>query len=92
MSGATDGVSAPIYRRVRVTRLIKGRYGANDRPNSWDQRLEGIDEVAVDDGEVVKLRSTPMQSPPKSGWVLMLKGGNAKDGFLWTLYGMPRAH
>jgi len=92
MSGATESVSAPYYRRVRVNRLVKGRYGANGRPNSWDERLEGIDEVAIDGGEVVKLRSTPMQSPPKSGWVLMLTGGNATDGFFWTLYGMPRDH
>ena len=92
MSGATESVSAPIYRRVRVTRLIRGRYGANDRPNCWDERLEGIDEVTIDGGEVLKLRSTPMQSPPRSGWVVMLTGGNAIDGFLWTLYGMPRAH
>lgn len=91
MSSVSNGVaSTPVYRRVRVARVISSRYGSAERPESWDKRLAGIDVVAVDGGETLRLHSTPMQSPPKPGWVLMLTGGTSEQGFSWTLYGMPR--
>lgn len=92
--------STPRYRRVHVERVVSSRYNQNatpgrgaiegERPESWDQRVGGTDVVIVDGGETVRLASTPMQSPPKPGWVLMLTGGDPGQGFTWTLYGMPR--
>lgn len=60
------------------------------RPDSWDQRSEGIDIIRTTDGEVVKLLSDGMQSSPKPGWVLMLRNGDPADGMRWTLYGIPQ--
>jgi len=96
MSTVTSGVVNNLrYRRVHVGRLVSCRYGAVDsadagRHDSWDDRLGGIDTITTDVGETLRLCSSPMQSPPKPGWILMLTGGDAKDGFTWTLYGMSR--
>ncbi len=96
MSTVSDaGAPKPRYRRVHVVSLISARYDGvcsadYDRPDSWDMRLGGIDIITTEDGETIRLLSTPMQSPPKPGWVLMLTGGAAESGFTWTLYGMPR--
>jgi len=89
-SAVFSGARAPNYKRVRVERVVSTRYTDNMRPDSWDRRVSGIDVVTVDGGETTKLQSTPMQSPPQVGWILMLTGGSAADGFHWTLYGMPR--
>jgi hypothetical protein len=86
-NGAT---STPMYRRVRVAKVLSSRYGLAERPESWDRRRAGTDIVVIDGGETLKLYSTPMQSPPKLGWVLMLTGGTSEQGFSWTLYGMSR--
>lgn len=101
MSTGSNGVApTPQYRRVRVERLISSRYSSKaaagtcspgvERPDSWDSRVDGTDVVTLDGGETIRLASTPMQSPPKPGWVLMLTGGDAGVGFTWTLYGIPR--
>jgi hypothetical protein len=89
MSNSPRNTGAPQYRRVQVNRVISSRYAGDSRPDSWDLRQAGIDTVEVSGGEVLKLASTPMQSPPKPGWVLMLTGGD-KEGYSWTLYGMSR--
>jgi hypothetical protein len=90
MSVVSNGeLSTPLYRRVRVARVLSSRYGSEDRPASWDRRAPGVDVITVDSGETIRLNSTPMQSPPKTGWVLMLTGGDSEQGFSWTLYGMP---
>ncbi len=101
MSTGSNGVApTPQYRRVRVERLVSSRYSPKatadtcspgvERPDSWDLRMGGVDVITVDGGETIRLASTPMQSPPKPGWVLMLTGGDSGKGATWTLYGMPR--
>jgi hypothetical protein len=85
-------------RRIQVSAVNSTRYdgvassisGGGERPQSWDERVAGIDTITTDSGEVIKLNSSAMQSPPKSGWVLMLTGGDSTSGFSWTLYGMAR--
>lgn len=91
MNVVSDEVSrGDAYRRVRVESIVASRYGGAERPDSWDERIGGIDVVVIEGGETLKLNSTPMQSPPKPGWVLMLTGGGSEEGFAWTLYGMPQ--
>ena len=78
-----------------VSELISSRYDgvtASRRPNSWDERRAGVDEIRVPDGRVIKLVSSAMQSPPKPGWVIVLTDGNASDGYFWTLYGITPNH
>ncbi|MFN4896940.1 MAG: hypothetical protein ACK5GN_05440 [Pseudomonadota bacterium] len=91
MSTIADGGQASSnYRRVCVDAVLSTRYESGERPASWDDRVGGIDVVQVDGGETIRLYSTPMQSPPKPGWVLMLTGVGPGQGLLWTLYGMSR--
>lgn len=83
--------------RIQVTEVLSSRYDSvtsrePGRPLEWDRRLSGVDLVRASGGQTVKLRSSAMQSPPKPGWVLMLTGGNETEGYVWTLYGLPRAH
>ena len=89
MSDSIQKTDARQYRRVQVSRVISSRYAGDSRPVSWDLRQAGVDTVEVSGGEVIKLASTPMQSPPRPGWVLMLTGGD-EAGYSWTLYGMSR--
>lgn len=89
--------------KVCVAEVVTSRYGAlrfsggggekvGDRPLCWDDRREGIDVVRSLGGETVKLKSSPMQSTPKPGWVIVLTGGTADEGYSWTLYGISRNH
>jgi hypothetical protein len=85
--------------KVCVVDVVASRYGAPllsedsaSRPQSWDQRLQGIDLVRGEGGQVVKLLSSPMQSPPRAGWVIVLTGGSEASGYTWTLYGISRRH
>jgi hypothetical protein len=89
--------------RVQVAELVSSRYEAaadslcepengrscSARPLSWDERVGGVDIVTTVGGDSIKLFSSPMQSPPKPGWVILLTGGNSTDGYTWTLYGIP---
>jgi hypothetical protein len=99
----TDSGSHTEARRVparfQVCELISSRYGAPvsgrgfscnpQRPLSWDERKEGVDVVRTLSGEEVKLYSSPMQSPPQPGWVVLITGGSGDTGYTWTLYGIP---
>ncbi len=60
----------------------------HERPLLWEDRKEGLDVVRAEHGEVIKLYSSYMQSPPKPGWVIVLTGGDALQGYTWTLYGI----
>jgi hypothetical protein len=90
---SSSSVVAPC--RVQVERLVSSRYSdglASSRPQDWDGREAGVDVVEILGGSHIRLLSSPMQSPPKPGWILMLTGGNEGQGFLWTLYGISRQH
>lgn len=81
---------ADLPKRVRVSSLITSRYEIGLRPTSWEERVSGIDTIVGDDGITYKLQSDGGQSPPQSGWVILLNSGDANNGFLWTLYGISR--
>jgi len=76
--------------RIEVAEIVSSRYPDHVRPLSWDLRRAGVDLVRTADGKTLKLLSDGGQSPPHSGWVIILTGGDANSGFTWTLYGMPR--
>ena len=81
--------------KLLVSELVSSRYDgvtASRRPNSWDERCAGFDEVRVSDGRIIRLASSAMQSPPKPGWVIVLTGGTGTDGYSWTLYGITPTH
>lgn len=84
--------------RLEVLQLISSRYDSGEgsghatRPSDWDERRGGVDIVKVSGGATVRLSSSPMQSPPKPGWVVMLTGGNENEGYTWTLYGLSASH
>ena len=85
--------ASALPRRIEVLGVVSSRYGAGqgtDRPQSWDERQSGVDVVQITGGGTVRLVSSPMQSVPKPGWILMLTSGDATYGFQWTLYGMSR--
>jgi len=83
----SDKVSA-LPLRVKVQELVESRYASNQRPESWDQRKEGVDLVKTEDGKVLKLWSDGQQSPPQKGWILMIRDGDNQKGYSWTLYGL----
>lgn len=99
MTSSSSNLSRTEMRpaKVQVLELVSSRYTGQDgspsaRPADWDSRKEGIDEVRISSGEVLRLYSSAMQSPPQPGWILMLTGGNDSEGYHWTLYGIPRKH
>ena len=65
-----------------------GRSGGNERPSSWDERRAGIDVVRTTDGKTLRLASDGGQSPPQTGWILIVQSGDANAGYQWTLYGI----
>ena len=89
--------------KVCVEDVVASRYGLSvkpassggkrsERPQSWDDRKEGIDVVRAFGGDTIKLKSSAMQSTPKPGWVIVLTGGSEQEGYSWTLYGISRSH
>ena len=75
--------------RLEINELVESRYAHGERPLSWDERAAGIDIVRTTEGRCIKLFSDGGQSPPKKGWVIMITGGSAEQGYHWTLYGLP---
>ncbi len=91
--------------RLEVAEVLESRYSSSldkekiakdqwfvpelQRPLSWDDRVEGVDVVRAASGEVLRLRSSGMQSVPKPGWVVVLTSGDEAGGYTWTLYGLP---
>jgi len=106
MNAHVDGHHEKVLHmaaKVCVAEVVSSRYdsidstgrvggSAGERPQSWDQRVAGIDVVRAVGGETIKLHSSAMQSTPKTGWVIVLTGGSEHDGYTWTLYGMSRSH
>lgn len=78
--------------RIDVADVLSSRYerSANERPLYWDERVDGVDVVVTVEGQTLKLRSDGQQSPPKHGWGLIVTGGDAETGYLWTLYSLPK--
>lgn len=74
-----------------VSAIVSSRYYDNERPASWDRRIEGVDVVRAVDGTEYTLWSQGDQSPPKPGWVVMVTSGD-EEGYRWTLFGMRPAH
>ena len=93
-SRTSEGLVPLLPHRVEVKRLLSSRYAAMGRvvrPESWDERHEGGDIIEIADGTRLLLKSSAMQSPPKPGWILMLTAGDARGGYVWTLYGIRRS-
>ncbi len=102
----SPGQRAPLSEgKVCVAEVVLSRYATvggrscarssfgkagGERPQSWDARKAGIDVVRSLAGETIKLASSPMQSTPKPGWVIVLTGGTEHEGYTWTLYGISR--
>lgn len=78
-----------LRKRVTVKKVLSSRYSNSSRPQSWDDRKEGIDCIRTTSGEEIKLYSNGQQSTPKEGWVILLTDGSEDKGFSWTLYGIP---
>lgn len=53
---------------------------------NWDDRIEGVDVVESDTGETVRLWSEGSQSPPQSGWTIVLRETSTPDKLRWTLF------
>ncbi len=85
----SNGATLNLPARVTVSRVLSSRYSDNLRPESWDDRREGSDEVVTSDQQQLKLWSDGGQSPPKPGWIILLTDGSATSGFKWTLYSIP---
>jgi len=85
-----------LPRRVVVKEVKGGRYAPGSRPQSWDARIVGIDQVVTTSGEELALFSSGQQSTPMAGWELLLTkryaGSDAASGeaLEWTLYGISR--
>lgn len=83
-----------LPRRVTVKAIEGGRYLPGTRPDSWDKRYSGLEEVRLVGGEVVTLWSSGGQSTPNENWELMLTSKRVSEEgstcYEWTLYGLPK--
>ena len=84
----SDESARPADNLIEVRRLVASRYSDNQRPADWDSRVGGIDIVEDVGGSRIKLLSTGMQSPPQSGWKLVVLDGDVENGYTWTLHGI----
>lgn len=82
-----------LPKSLVINQLLSSRYGIGaegpkvKRPENWDERIAGIDSVLADDGNRYELYSDGQQSPPQKGWKIILRDGDNRQGFRWTLYG-----
>jgi hypothetical protein len=74
--------------RVKVKEVVRARYP--ERPLNWDERIPGIDVIVTEQGDTIELLSDGQQSPPKKGWVILLREVDSEGRFTWTLYGLPK--
>jgi hypothetical protein len=74
------------HRSIKVRKLLESRYPSAIRPMNWDDRIEGVDVVESDTGETVRLWSEGSQSPPQSGWTIVLRETSTPDKLRWTLF------
>ena len=76
---------------VTVGEIVKSRYDGK-RPMSWDDRRPGIDSVRTTEGSELSLWSDGQQSPPETGWKIVLMANEEREGkrcYRWTLFGLP---
>lgn len=81
-------ISGKLPVEVKVKGIKSSRYKGANRPDSWDLRVAGVDEVLIDSGETIKLLSESMQSPPEEGWRIVLTSGVPDSGYKWTFFGV----
>ena len=85
--------------RVKVKEIVKSRYQPGARPVSWNDRLDAIEQIKTDKGELLNIFSNGGQSSPAPGWELLLTRqipsnnlSHLPDGsdsaFEWTVYGI----
>jgi hypothetical protein len=79
-----------VPSRIRIEKLLNGRYQAGTKPVSWDERIQGVDICIDSEGSEIHLQSSGDQSTPAPGWELLLTDVNDKGEFSWTLYGVSR--
>lgn len=77
-----------LPKSILVKEVISCRYADGLRPESWDARIAGIDTIVASDGNRYNLLSDGQQSPPQEGWNLILREGDNRSGYHWTLYGL----
>lgn len=78
-----------LPKSILVKEVVTSRYPSGQRPENWDQRIAGIDTVIASDGNSYNLLSDGQQSPPEQGWQIILRDGDNRSGYHWTLYGLP---
>lgn len=77
-----------LPKSIFVVEVISSRYSSGLRPESWDSRVAGLDVVLANDGNRYSLQSDGQQSPPQIGWEIVLREGDNRSGYYWTLYGI----
>lgn len=93
-----SAVLSSLPKKITVKETVSSRYDdlyrdgileRGVRPAVWEHRRAGQDVVVAESGERLALMSDGQQSPPQPGWILMIIGGDADEGYCWTLYGLP---
>ena len=77
-----------LPKSLTVKEVVASRYPSGKRPESWDARKAGIDQIVASDGNQYNLLSDGQQSPPEPGWEIVLREGDNRAGFGWTLYSL----
>lgn len=84
-------MSLKLPSQIEVKSVTSNRYDhAGFRPFKWEDRVDGVDEVVTTDGQSIRLLSSGQQSTPSPGWSIILTGGEPRQGYTWTLYGLPQ--
>lgn len=73
---------------IVVGKTVVSRYADGIRPQNWDQRVSGIEEIESVDGVHFVLSSEGGQSTPQPGWKIMLLSEQTEGIYSWTLQGV----
>ena len=73
---------------IVVGKTLTSRYSDGIRPQTWDKRISGVEEVESVDGDRFVLNSEGGQSTPKPGWKIMLLSEHSEGTYSWTLQGI----
>ncbi len=77
---------------IVVGKTLTSRYGDGVRPQNWDQRISGVEEIESVDGVHFVLNSEGGQSTPQPGWKIMLLSEYSEGTYSWTLQGIEAAY